>query len=257
MAQFTDIHCHILPGVDDGPATMAESLSLAKALLSKGITEVIATPHFVHDYSDTYRNHIQQQREALQNELYKANLPLKIYLGAEILLLPEAVRQAKEKRLPTINSTNYILIELPHTAILPPKLKETIFTLQTSGYRPILAHPERSDPLMSNPEFLSTLIESGVLIQANLGSFCGKYGKSAKKSAQHLISENMVHFFATDSHHDGYITMMDKLFKKLESTLVTQMGSLPRQVLAGETVHMPAPTKNMIFSSFINRILPF
>jgi protein-tyrosine phosphatase len=197
---ITDIHCHLLPCIDDGPPDMDAALNLARALLSAGITQVIATPHYADDFSIAFREQVQGQYALLLSALQQEGLPLSVFLGGEILLTPRVAQLAAQKELPTLGNSAYVLFELPFYQPLPPYTRQTIFTLRTHGYRPILAHPERAGCLQKDDTAWQSLADAGVLFQVNAGSLCGHYGKSAKAMAGRLLEAGAAHFLATDSH---------------------------------------------------------
>jgi protein-tyrosine phosphatase len=246
MRDLIDLHCHILPGVDDGPATLEHSLALAHILLENGFSEVVATPHYIDDFSTEYSTHIQKQHELLTQALLQAQLPLTVHLGAEILLQPKIEAMAKEKRLPTINGTNYILFELPLFQPLPSYLRHTLFILQTQGYRTILAHPERVEALKDNMEEIYNLTKLGLLLQINVGSLTGIYGKRAQRTVGRIIASGMAHFAATDSHDTG-ILYRQPLQSLNEETINHLLKIHPAMVLSGETLQCKPvqPTQNL------------
>jgi protein-tyrosine phosphatase len=243
MGSFLDIHCHILPNVDDGPQSMDEALILAQALLSAGISHVIATPHYVEDFTTTYRNQIKEQHLLLVNTLKQEGMFLSVSLGGEITLTPQVAELAKKQKLPTLNDTPYVLLELPFFQPVPHYTKETIFTMQTSGYRPILAHPERTAALQKDKRHIQSLARSGVLFQINTGSLCGHFGKSAMKLAYNLVDTGMAHFLATDSHTPACLKEIEKLSASNDLPFAALTHHNPSRLLDGALVDPVAPIK--------------
>ena len=131
MATYTDIHCHILPGVDDGPSNLEESLTLACSLVKNGFSRVVATPHYIEDYSQDFRRTVEEQFACLSHALREAGIPLTLYLGGELLLTPALSKLAAERTLPTLNGTSYVLLELPMFQPVPLYLRDVLFALQT------------------------------------------------------------------------------------------------------------------------------
>lgn len=238
MRNLLDLHCHILPDVDDGPATLDDSLALAQALLENGFSEVVATPHYTDDFSGDYTNHIHNQYALLKDALTQAQLPLTVHLGAEVLLQPAVAEMARKKSLPVMGGTNYILLELPFYQPLPPYLQHTLFTLQAMGYRPILAHPERVEALKDNLEEIYNLTQLGVLLQVNLGSFSGIYGKRAQRTARRIIGNGLAHFLATDSH-DTTVLHRQPLQHLTAETIHRLVKVHPAMALSGKTLECP------------------
>ena len=206
-----DTHCHLLPDVDDGPSSMAESLELASVLAQLGFTEVIATPHYIDDYSEKYRSHIYQQYKTLQAALEAEGIPLRVHLGGEIMLSFEVEKQASEGTLPVLSSQKHVLLEFPLQQEVLAFAAQVIFHLQIKGYQPIIAHPERVNFIKDDPDCLTRFFHSGVLLQINAGSLLGLYGRRAKKTAEYLLQRQMVHFVATDSHSADFARRLQQL----------------------------------------------
>ncbi len=199
----TDIHSHILPGIDDGSPDIETSLQLISALNKLGIKKTIATPHII---GDMYRNTPQTINEALdktREAVAKANIDIEIGAAAEYMLDDHFMRLLKaDDRLLTIHN-NLLLVEIPYTS--PPyDLEEMAFQIITEGYQPILAHPERYFYYKDLKEF-ERLKELGFLLQVNLLSLTGYYGKNAEKMATRLIEKGMVSFVGTDLHHGRHL----------------------------------------------------
>jgi protein-tyrosine phosphatase len=229
---YIDLHCHLLPAVDDGPPNMEASLALARMLLSRGFTQIVATPHYIDDFSQHYRSRIQTQYSALKDALREHNLPLTVYLGGEVLLSPNLIALAEKNLLPVIHHTRYVLLELPHNQPLPLYTRSVIFNLQALSYRPILAHPERVCAFTAQPGLLAELANTGIMLQVNLGSLSGLYGRQAKKMAHTLLRSNMAQIIATDSHSPAQLQKWNS--RKL-APLQPYFTDIPQQVLNSNT----------------------
>ncbi|MCR3921083.1 MAG: hypothetical protein NUK65_01000 [Firmicutes bacterium] len=203
MTKFIDLHCHLLPNIDDGPATLADSVALAQALVSQGFTTVVATPHYIEDYSALYQQHIIQQFNALQAALQEAAIPLTLLLGGEMLLTPQILK-IPEATLPVISGTKLVLLELPLTQAMPHYTQHVMFTLQLRGFQPVLAHPERVQAFQEDMQPLLDLLP-GCLLQINIASLLGHHGKRAQKTAMTLCQVQAPHFLATDSHRASQV----------------------------------------------------
>ncbi|EEG77508.1 tyrosine-protein phosphatase [Dethiobacter alkaliphilus] len=240
---FIDIHCHLIPEVDDGARDMDHALVLAQSLVATGFSTVIATPHYGEDYSSSYQSHIQKQYNLLVENLKQEGVPLSVFLGGEILLTPQVLEQAQAKKLPTLHDTPYVLLELPFYQPVPTYAGETIFQLQALGYKPILAHPERILALHNNYKQLDEFGQSGVLFQINAGSLAGRYGKAAKHMAAELLKRGSVHFLATDTHNSTGPGDFTNLKQKSELPIDELVHNNPARLLSGGSVASVQPPK--------------
>jgi protein-tyrosine phosphatase len=194
-----DTHLHILPGIDDGPETMEESLTLAQALVQEGVHSAIATSH----YNDVFLQHsaieIQERVTNVQIELDLHSIPLRLYPGHEALIKPGLVEDIQTGRLATLNGSRYLLLELWNSAWLP-ETERVIFELQAFGITPILAHPERYRVIQREPERITSLLTQGVLIQITASSLIGMQGRTAQRTAESLLKRGLVYCIASDAH---------------------------------------------------------
>jgi len=195
-----DIHTHILPGVDDGAADLAESLAMARLAVEHGTTVLFATPH-VSDRPELARvGQIAGLVAELQAALAREEIPLCIEPGAEVYPLENLLAEV-DKGLPlTLGQRGrYLLLDSPFGS-LPMGLSQTVFLLQTRGITPILAHPERVMPIQQNPQVLEEMVQRGVLLQINATSVLGRHGETAQETAFLLLRQRWVHFLASDAH---------------------------------------------------------
>ena len=194
-----DTHLHILPGIDDGPETIEDSIALARVLVQEGIHSAIATPH----YNDVFLQHsaieIQERVNDVQLELDRHSIPLRLYPGHEALIKPGLIEDIQTGRLATLNGSRYLLLELWNSAWLP-ETERVIFELQAFGITPILAHPERYHIIQREPERITSLLAQGVLIQITASSLIGMQGRTAQRTAESLLKRGLVHCIASDAH---------------------------------------------------------
>lgn len=193
-----DIHCHILPGVDDGATDLAEASAMAKAAAADGIAEIVATPHWTERErlaAPEWRSRFAE----LGSELESLHLPIRIHLGAELPLEPDLPSLAARGTLPTLAGGPYVLVEPPFT-MLPGYVEQILFELQALGLRPIVAHPERCATLQMGLRRLFVLVGRGVLVQLNAGSLTGHYGGRAQSVARELLRQGLAHVIASDGH---------------------------------------------------------
>ena len=228
-----DIHCHILPEIDDGSPDIDTSLKMAAIAAQDGIHTIIATPH-VGD-NGLERKEIVEKVDFLNSELQKNNTDLKIYPGGEIQShLAFSLANAH-----TLGSSNFVLVEFPHS-FLPSDSQSLVRDLRSKGYRVIIAHAERNYAIASNPDKADDLVRAGAEIQITAESLTGFQGPDFKRCANYLLRKKMVRFIATDSHSPQFrkptlsqaVRVASKVIGKKEAfELVT---TNPERIIAGE-----------------------
>jgi len=192
-----DVHCHILPSIDDGSSSMEESLEMARIAVADGIRTIVATPHVKNDIPAPTL--IAEKINVLTDLLKREGLPINILAGGDVAsILPVEVVS-----LYTINRTNYVLLEFPHSH-LPANAEQVIFEWQLAGLRPIITHPERNPSILKHPDSLERLVEAGALVQVTAGSLTGVFGVDVQACASYLISSRWVHILASDGHSSHY-----------------------------------------------------
>lgn len=202
-----DMHSHILPGIDDGSPDVETSLALVRGLYDLGIRKCIATPHII---GDLYRNNDETIAAALyklQQACTAAALPMQLSAAAEYMLddyFMEMLRQQKPLR--TLH-TNLLLTEIPYTAE-PQNLEEILFSIITEGYRAVLAHPERYFYFQNNFEEYRRLKDLGFILQVNLLSITGYYGKPVARAAKYMFDNGLAELAGTDLHHGRHLAAL-------------------------------------------------
>ncbi len=194
-----DLHCHLLPGIDDGAPDLATSLAMARIAADDGIKVVACTPHI---YPGMYENNgpaIRQAVAELQTRLDEAGIPLRLTLGADTHIAPDLVAGLRAGRVPTLHDSRYFLLEPPHH-VAPPRLAETVFDLLAAGYVPVITHPERLSWIEDRYETFVELARKGAWMQVTAGSLTGRFGEAAQYWGERLLDEGWVHILATDSH---------------------------------------------------------
>lgn len=195
-----DLHCHILPGIDDGPTHLDVSLRMARCAVDDGITFTACTPHIYPGLYENNRAGIEAAVAALRVELAKAGIPLTLGTGADTHLAPDLVGGIRSGRVPTINGTRYLLLEPPHH-VAPPRFAESVFELMAAGYVPVITHPERLSWIETHYSIFGDLVRQGAWMQLTAGSITGRFGKRPQYWAERMLDEGLVHIIATDSHH--------------------------------------------------------
>lgn len=240
-----DIHSHILYGVDDGAACIKESVEMAEQAAANGIEAIIATPHYIEGlYESNYASNLNKLY-SLNKEIYKAGININIYLGNEILITPEILKLVKQGKVTTLNESRYLLIELPFFD-LPPYTEKVLFNLEMEGYVAVLAHPERNERIIDDLNILYRLIKQGALVQMNISSLKGIYGKHVKRTALLMLKHYMVHFVGTDIHSPGKRqTGVDDIIEKLKTYYPNQAHSLlcdnPQSIIKNESITITEP----------------
>jgi|SRR5690625_945198 len=195
-----DIHCHILPGIDDGAQTEADSIRMAKAAVEEGIHTIIATPHHKNGQFDNNRTSIIQYTEILNHLLVNEGIPLTVVPGQETRINGDMIQDLQDGELLPLNDTKYVFVEFS-SGHVPHFSKPLMYDIQVAGYTPIIVHPERNRELIENPAKLYEFVRNGALTQVTAGSVIGKFGKNIRKFTHQLIDHSLTHFIASDAHN--------------------------------------------------------
>lgn len=196
-----DIHCHILPNIDDGARDVYDTLEMALMAVNSGVKAIVATPHCnvpwsePNYYGHTYREALRKAREAIKQE----RMPIKILSGMEVFVtfdLPDLIREGK---ILTINHSDYLLTEFDFDED-PEFVDIMVERLREMGIRPIIAHPERYEFIKEDITAAKRLVKAGCVLQLNKGSFLGKNGSRSKKTAFELVKNNLAGIVASDAH---------------------------------------------------------
>lgn len=198
--QCVDIHCHCLPCLDDGPATLVESLELCRALVADGITTAVATPHQLGRYHG--RNSAAEVREAveaLNRSLMSEGVPLTVLPGGDVRVDEQIPRLLAGGRVLTVGDRGKVLLlELPHDVSIDPL--PLIRQLSARGLRSIVSHPERNRFLTANPHAIPKWLEAGAVLQITSGSFAGDFGATAQRAAWYWLETGQASLVASDAH---------------------------------------------------------
>lgn len=242
-----DIHCHILPGLDDVAKSIEESLEMANAAVKQGIRTVIATPHHKNNTYENPKPVILEKVAELNHALQLANTPLTVLPGQEIRIYGEVVEDVQKHEILSLANSNYFLIELP-SGHVPRYTERLLYDLQLEGMIPIIAHPERNQELIENPDLLYQFVKKGALTQITAGSVCGKFGKKIKGFSQQLIESNLTHFIASDAHNlVNRTNMLAEAFKQIKSRYGNDMVYMFKEnaelLVTGKTVFKDMPVR--------------
>lgn len=194
MKGMVDIHCHLLPGVDDGAESWDVTLEMCRMAQQDGVTHIVVTPHANYEY-----RYDRVLHQAVLDEL-RARVPgLSFSMGCEFHLSYENVEDAMtHPERYTMNDTRYLLVELSEYSAF--NVAQTLHQLQTTGLVPIIAHPERNQMIRGKPDLLTEFADVGCLFQITANSLTGSWGKATQKICESLLKKNLVHFIASDAH---------------------------------------------------------
>lgn len=198
-----DLHCHLLPGIDDGARDVNEALAMARAAYENGIRYSIVTPHI---HPGRYDNSVQTiARSVAQFEiaLSKAGIPLKLGMAAEVRLSPEILPMLENDEIPFLGQVDgfrVMLLEFPHSHI-PPGADRMVQKLLDMNVRPLIAHPERNKDVMRKYSKIEPFIEMGCFLQLTASAVAGRFGKASHKRALQLLGSDAFMMLATDAHN--------------------------------------------------------
>jgi protein-tyrosine phosphatase len=194
-----DLHSHILPGLDDGPQSLAGALDLAQAAVEDGIQLMAATPHVRDDYPTT-ADEMETAVERLRGELADAGIPLELRTGGELALDRLGLAADELRRFGLGGSPKYLLVETPYSG-WPLDMEARLFQLHAAGFTPVLAHPERNAEVQADPAgHLGPLVRTGTLVQLTAASVDGRLGRRAKGASARLLELELAHLLASDAH---------------------------------------------------------
>lgn len=239
-----DLHAHVLPGVDDGPASWHEAVELVQLAAADGITAIVATSHMMPD--GAFANHRQTllpMVSELKHHLRRLGIDVEIYPGGEVYMSPDVMARLERGELLTYGDAGrYMLLEMPASEV-PAYAERIVSDLRHMGITPIIAHPERNAAIAQKPQRVKPLVDAGALLQVNVGSL--RWRHATREAAKYLLTHGYVHFLATDCH--GVYTRRPKLSRYVE--LVGQwigaeaadklVRANPAAVLAGEPLSPP------------------
>jgi protein-tyrosine phosphatase len=195
-----DIHVHVLPGLDDGPADLGQAVEMCRLIAADGVTAVVATPHQLHEEWENTDAALIRKLCAEVEEAAAGSV--RVYPGAEIrasMEIPAGLDDMAASGLLTLAGSRYVLVE-PSPYPLAPSLGELVYELRVAGWWPVLAHPERYGYLAQEPERLRALVRRGAKLQITAGSVLGRNGRRAQQATRFLLDNRLVHFLGSDGH---------------------------------------------------------
>lgn len=198
-----DIHCHLLPNIDDGASDMVEAIALAKLAVQNNIKHMILTPHINIGRFDNNTQVISESVDAFKLELEKQNVPLSISFGAEVRISADIMMMVEKGNVPFIGKwkgMDALLLEMPHSNI-PVGSDKLVKWLMAKNIIPIIAHPERNRDVQKNIAVLKPFIQMGCLFQITGSSLLGAFGDICVTRAKELLEMGVIHFIASDAHN--------------------------------------------------------
>ncbi len=244
MNAMIDMHCHMLPGIDDGSANDTETLELAQGFLEHGFSQVVVTPHIRPGMFNNTESSIRERFAYTQELLNQNKLDLPLFVGTEYYYDDRFLAMVHDEAsdLLTFNDAgHYLLVEFD-TNVRPLQLRDAVYKLKLRGITPIMAHPERYSFVRDDLEYIESLIDGGMLLQGTLGPLTGLWGGRPRALLKTLLERGMIHLVSTDIHrsrqigrlfHDG----VEGLTKLLgESRTTTLMQENPARILQGDEI---------------------
>ncbi|MBU2622311.1 MAG: hypothetical protein KKD92_08345 [Proteobacteria bacterium] len=242
-----DLHCHILPGIDDGAKTPEESLKMAEIALRDGIHTIVATPHVLGIHSNNVRS-VEKSIAGLTDAFSINGINIRLIPGADVPLSAGLMDKIKGGEAGTINNgMKYILLELPSYTV-PLRVKDLIFELKINGITPVITHPERILMIQQNADIAYDLVIMGALCQVTAMSITGDFGEIPRKSAAILLKRRLVHVIATDAHSADYRPpVLSKAVEAAANILCNykeaewMVKSVPAAIISGLSFDIPEP----------------
>ena len=217
----TDMHSHLLPGIDDGSPDMETSLEFIKGFHSLGYKKIITTPHVLWEIYPNTTETILRKLDEVRKEILNASIDIEFNAAAEYFIDDHFTDQLK-KKVPLLPiSGNMVLVEFSMLT-MPMDLQEVLFEMQMQNYQPVLAHPERYAFLGRKKEIYDQLKDAGCWFQLNLLSLSGYYGAAIQELAEYLLKKNYYDLAGTDLHHHKHLSLLQKIpssqIKKLQDS---------------------------------------
>lgn len=239
--KLIDVHCHMLPGVDDGAKDQAMALKLAQVAVEQGISHILLTPHHMDSHYLNHRQDVIEKTAVFQRILVSENIPLKIFPGQEVHLTGDLLDAVLTNDILFMDAGNrYLLLEFPHSEV-PEYAEDMVFELTSRGITPVIAHPERNLGFQKKPDKLYDFVKMGCLTQLTSSSYMGVFGDKVQELTEKIIKANLGFVFASDAHNfEGRRFMMKETFKRLSeregSEVAEQFNLNAKNILNGEDV---------------------
>jgi len=271
---MVDLHCHILPGVDDGAADWDACLEMARIAVADGIETICATPHWPGDDSGASKSHnVRVLARAVQDRLDEEQIPLRVVPGHEMVILPELPEELSNGGALTLGdgvisrafadpraTARYALLEMPYQP-LPFFLRDIVFQVQSRGITPVLAHPERNPTVQSRPEVLGDYVDAGCVLQVSAGSILGQFGQTTHRTALAILRHGWCHVIASDGHSTGnrpprLSAARDEAARTIGTVMAERaVAEIPASILHGLPLDLRVQAAPPLRRTFFQRLL--
>lgn len=240
---LVDIHCHILPGIDDGSKSWQTSIKLAKAAVRDGVTHAVCTPHTLNGRYLNHKKDVIKLTQEFQEKLDAENIPLVVFPGQEVRISGELPKALDEDDILFLDEEGqYMLLEFPSDDV-PAYAKDMIFQVMQRGIIPVVVHPERNSRILKDPSIVQDLIEQGCLIQITASSYLGTFGKEIENLSEQLVEAGQCACFASDAHdlpkrEYQYSEALAKLKEKMGEEKAEEFRQNAKAIVNGENVQL-------------------
>jgi protein-tyrosine phosphatase len=240
---FVDIHCHMIPGVDDGSKSWDQSLAMGEMAAADGIQTIVVTPHQLGSFAHNHGQLVRSRTAELQQLLDDHRVPLRVLPGADVRIEPGLTEKLRSGEALTLaDQRKHVLLELPHELYFP--LDEVLGSLHRAGLVGILSHPERNQGLLKQPHLIEPLVDVGCLMQVTCSSLMGTFGPAPQQMAEWMLQQGLVHFLATDAHGpDSRRPLMRRAFERAAEIAGEEVATLlccanPAAVASGDDIQV-------------------
>ncbi len=258
-----DIHCHILPEMDDGPKNWDDTIEMCRIAVSDGIKEIVATPHITPGLYQNGPDEVRRMVGELRKRITELDLPLAAHPGADVRFTADLPQCVDNNRVPLLGAQGgvrrYLLCEFP-AQMVPPNSQHVFFELQLRGITPIITHPERNAELQTDLDLLYKFICGGALAQVTADSLTGGFSPGVAIVARRMLALNLVHIIATDAHspshrkpclHDGVTAAAAVIGAHRANEMVTVV---PAAIVAGLPIEVPEPLEPRTQRRFVSAL---
>lgn len=238
---MVDLHCHLLPGIDDGSKSMEISLRMAREATENGVTHALLTPHHMNGHYVNHKQDVIRRTKEFQEQINSHNIPLTVFPGQEVRINGQLLEALdKDDILFADTAGKYMMLEFPDDDV-PHYTNQMIFDLQQRGITPVIVHPERNTKIMAKPDLIYHLLEKGCLSQITASSYIGTFGKKVENFSRQLIEAGQGYVFASDAHNlPGRKYEMRQAFEKMHREFGQKLVELyqknARLIINGESV---------------------
>ena len=240
---LVDIHCHILPGVDDGAKDWQTSIKLAKEAVADGVTHAVCTPHMLNGKYINHKKDVIRLTENFQDMLDDAKIPLTVFPGQEVRISGDLPKALDDDDILFLDEDGqYMLLEFPSDDV-PAYTRDMVFKLMQRGITPVVVHPERNSRILKEPVILQELIEQGCLVQITASSYIGTFGKDIEEMSRRFIEAGQCSCFASDAHdlpkrQYEYSEALEKLSNEFGQGVAQEYRDNAQALVNGDNVQM-------------------